>query len=145
MNKSEQCEKTYGLMVELMRTSQALIDFLAGILKKHGVTSVEYDVLESLFSVEGQTLSEISACTYISNNTLTGVIDRLVGKHFLERYGCSHDRRCVRVKLTESGMQQVKNIRAELLTALDDRIGATVSCSDAGSVMKFLSSVRAGI
>lgn len=145
MKQSAQCEATYGLMLELMRTTQAVVDFLARILKTHGITSVEYDVLESLFTVEGQTLSEISGCTYISNNTLTGVIDRLVGKNYIERYGCSHDRRCVRVKLTEYGRRQVESIRGELLTALDKQIGETVSCSDAGAFMKFLGAVRAGI
>jgi MarR family transcriptional regulator, 2-MHQ and catechol-resistance regulon repressor len=68
-----------------------------------GLTSSQFDVIVSLGGTDGLSCKELSERTLITKGTLTGVLDRLVLKGYLERQPSHHDRRMSLVKLTPEG------------------------------------------
>lgn len=68
-----------------------------------GLTSSQFDVLVTLGDTDGMTCKELSEKTLVTKGTLTGVIDRLETKGFIERFPSRNDRRCTTIQLTTKG------------------------------------------
>jgi MarR family 2-MHQ and catechol resistance regulon transcriptional repressor len=115
------------LMRELVRTYQAFADFDARGHRDSGLTTGQADVIFTLGNTEGMTFKEIGERTLITKGTLTGVIDRLEAKGLVERVAHPGDRRCTRVRLTETGQDCFeKRFTAHIayLKSRFDRLGA---------------------
>src|ERR671937_761672 len=67
------------------------------------LTPSQFDVIATLGDSDGMTCSELSAATLVTKGTLTGVLDRLEKKGLIRRTAVKGDRRCIKVRLTESG------------------------------------------
>jgi DNA-binding MarR family transcriptional regulator len=71
---------------------------------------------------EHTTMGQLAEETGQVSATMTGIIDRLVERGWVERYGSSHDRRTVLVRLTEAGLAKLNDVyharRAVLATNL---------------------------
>ncbi|MDX1460391.1 MAG: MarR family transcriptional regulator [Xanthomonadales bacterium] len=95
------------LMRELVRAYQAFASFDAQLHRGSGfgLTVSQADVIFTLGNTSGMTCSEIGERTLITKGTLTGVIDRLEKKGLVERTRLHTDQRCIRVSLTDRGVQ----------------------------------------
>src|SRR5438552_7638018 len=98
--------------LNVLRTSDRLQIRFARLLREHGLTSSQYNVLRILRG-EGKPLPilEIADRTITVVPGITGLIDRLEEAGFVERKRCEKDRRVIYVALTDKG--------AETLASLD--------------------------
>ncbi|MCW9035126.1 MAG: MarR family transcriptional regulator [Rhodospirillales bacterium] len=89
------------------------------MLHDDGVTHVQAFVLDRLFKQDGLTQTELSERMDIGTVTVSGLVDRLEAKGWVERKPDSKDRRAKRVWLTS----KVGNIRKKMsgcITQLND-------------------------
>jgi len=91
------------LVRALAEAYQAFERFDTGLLREHGLTGAQADVVFTLGNTEGMTLTELGRRTLITKGTLTGVVDRLEGKGLVGREDHHSDRRCFLVRLTPKG------------------------------------------
>ncbi|MBI9106472.1 MAG: winged helix-turn-helix transcriptional regulator [Spirochaetales bacterium] len=84
-------------------------------------------VLCALCKKNSPNIKEISAELSLPMSTLTGIFNKLVSRGLVSRDRCKHDRRVVRVDLTEKGQEaaKIKNrtsqkFAVEILNSLSD-------------------------
>lgn len=68
-----------------------------------GLTPPQFDIIATLGNTPGMTATELGDKTLITKGTLTGVVDRLAGRGWVERVAHESDGRCQIIRLTESG------------------------------------------
>src|SRR5918911_4943166 len=97
--------------LSVLRTSDRLQICLTRLLREHGLTPSQYNVLRILRG-EGKPLPilEIASRTITVVPGITGLIDRLEQAGFVNRLRCEKDRRVIYVALTDQG----SNILADL-------------------------------
>src|SRR5258708_28678905 len=75
----------------------------------------EVDVLGALARSEaGLNCSEIAETTLITKGGITGVLDRLEARGFVQRLPSREDRRSIRIQLTEKGVEFCRELFAKL-------------------------------
>src|SRR6266481_3581208 len=104
-------------LLSIMRTSDRLQIRSARLLREHGLTPSQYNVLRILRG-EGKPLPilEIANRTITVVPGITGLIDRLEQAGFVERVRCETDRRVIFVALADPG--------TTALAALDEPLAA---------------------
>src|SRR5262245_28524874 len=97
--------------VSLMRTADRLQIRFARLLREHGVTPSQYNVLRILRG-EGQPLPilEIASRTITVVPGITGLIDRLEQAGLVNRLRCEKDRRVIYVALTDRGAKTLADL-----------------------------------
>jgi DNA-binding MarR family transcriptional regulator len=103
--------------LNVVRSSDQLQIRFARLLREHGLTPSQYNILRILRG-EGKPLPilEIASRTITVVPGITGLIDRLEQAGFVNRLRCEKDRRVIYVALTDLGL--------EALAALDEPLGA---------------------
>jgi DNA-binding MarR family transcriptional regulator len=76
----------------------------------------EWMILETLFEdfAGGTTMRQLSSIIGMKPSSLTGVVDALVERGWIERHSSETDRRVVNVGLTQTGREYVLNVRQHL-------------------------------
>jgi MarR family transcriptional regulator, 2-MHQ and catechol-resistance regulon repressor len=74
-------------------------------IRTFGLTSPQFDILATLGNTPGMTFKELGTKTLITKGTLTGVIDRLEERRYVERIDSKVDGRSTLVRLTKLGQQ----------------------------------------
>ena len=92
--------KSVRLLAECL---QGFERFVAEPVRQHGLTHPQFDIIATLGNTPGITYKELGERTLITKGTLTGVIDRLEQKGFVERVRNCDDRRSFHVRLTAAG------------------------------------------
>lgn len=72
-------------------------------IRRLGLTPPQFDIIATLGNTPGMTATELGEKTLITKGTLTGVVDRLVGRGWVERVAHDSDRRCQIIRLTPAG------------------------------------------
>lgn len=86
------------------KTAQQVTRRSRDALAEHGITPVQYAVLNVLWEKDGQSLAEIGARLVLDSATMTGVADRLEAAGLVARGPAANgDRRVSCLLLTESG------------------------------------------
>ena len=76
----------------------------------------EVDVLGALARSEaGLNCSEIAEMTLITKGGITGILDRLEARGFVQRLPSREDRRSIRIHLTEKGVEFCRELFAKLV------------------------------
>ncbi|MDP1929612.1 MAG: MarR family transcriptional regulator [Thiobacillus sp.] len=95
---------------EFLPTVQALVQCYqafeldsAAHIRALGLTPPQFDIIATLGNTRGMTATVLGEKTLITKGTLTGVVDRLVERGWVERAAHDSDRRCQIVRLTPSG------------------------------------------
>ena len=95
---------------EFLPTVQALVQCYqafeldsAAHIRALGLTPPQFDIIATLGNTSGMTATVLGEKTLITKGTLTGVVDRLVERGWVERAAHDSDRRCQIVRLTPSG------------------------------------------
>ncbi|KAB2318700.1 MarR family transcriptional regulator [Betaproteobacteria bacterium SCN1] len=95
---------------EFLPTVQALVQCYQAFeacsdshIRTLGLTPPQFDIVATLGNTPGMTSKELGEKTLITKGTLTGVIDRLVERGWVERAAHDRDRRCQIVRLTSAG------------------------------------------
>ncbi len=72
-------------------------------------------ILDELDNAKGKTMRELTEILAIPPSSVTGLVDALVERQTLERISDPEDRRIVRVRLTNTGLEYVTKIRTHLM------------------------------
>lgn len=95
-------------------------------LERHGLTSVDLDVLLALGGpAEGQlqpTMSDLAARTGLTPSGTTRVVDRLVSRGLVARSACPTDRRITHVSLTPLGARVLDAALPDHLGVLEEAL-----------------------
>jgi DNA-binding MarR family transcriptional regulator len=102
--------------LNILRTSDRLQLQFARLLREHGLTPSQYNVLR-IVRGEGKPLPilEIAERTVTVVPGITGLIDRLEQAGFVNRVRCETDRRVIYVALTDKGAGVLANLDQPLL------------------------------
>jgi DNA-binding MarR family transcriptional regulator len=102
---------------DFLPTVQALVHcfqaFEAGSgahIRTLGLTPPQFDIIATLGNTQGMTATELGEKTLITKGTLTGVVDRLIDRGWVERAAHDSDRRCQIIRLTKSGEALFKQV-----------------------------------
>lgn len=87
----------------LVQCYQAFEAYSAADIRAMGLTPPQFDVIATLGNTPGMTATELGDKTLITKGTLTGVVDRLSERGWVERVAHDSDRRCQIVRLTQAG------------------------------------------
>lgn len=105
-------------MRALVRAYQTFSSYSEAFVRQYDLTSGQFDVIATLGNTSGMLMGDIGEKTLITKGTLTGIVDRLEKKGFVEREVPTDNRRCVLVRLTPSGQQLFENIFPEHIADL---------------------------
>ena len=89
-----------------------------------GITARQATLLWLIRRSPGLSLAELAAEEDISPPALSGHVDRLEAAGLVERIRSGKDRRRVGLRLTESGSQLLRRVRARRTTWLAERMGS---------------------
>src|SRR6516164_8879815 len=108
--------------LDVVRTSDQLHIRFGRLLREHGLTPSQYNILRILRG-EGAPLPilEIASRTITVVPGITGLIDRLEHAGFVVRKRCPKDRRVIYVALTDQGMETLA-VLEEPLTGLRHKL-----------------------
>src|SRR6266436_6714375 len=104
-------------LLSVVRTSDRLQIRCARLLREHGLTPSQYNVLRILRGA-GQPLPilEIASRTITVVPGITGLIDRLEQAGFVNRVRCEQDRRVIYVALANKGTRTLATLDAPLVS-----------------------------
>ena len=98
------------------------------VLRRHDMTWTGFVVLWVVWIWDGMETRHVADSADISKATLTGVVKTLEGRGLILREGDDHDRRLVRLRLTEAGVDLMQRIypefnavESEIIAHLSDR------------------------
>src|SRR5215467_689276 len=108
--------------LNVMRTSDQLQIRFARMLREHGLTPSQYNILRILRG-EGKPLPilDIASRTITVVPGITGLIDRLEKAGLVNRVRCEHDRRIIYVALSDHGSEALADLD-EPLAALHHKL-----------------------
>lgn len=92
--------------VELQRAADRLMQQVAELLKPHGISATQYNVLRILRGAQPEPLScgEIAERMFTHAPDITRLLDRMEAPGLIARCRESEDRRVVRASITEKGL-----------------------------------------
>lgn len=100
---------TTSLWVRFLRFNLLSNKRLQDNLEKRNLTPPQFYVLATIGYAGGLPFGEIGEKMMVTVSNLTGIVDRLEEKGVVARERDFHDRRVVRVRLTEKGSKLYKN------------------------------------
>ena len=100
---------TTSLWVRFLRFNLVSNKKLQDDLDRLDLTSPQFYVLATIGYAGGLPFGEIGQKMMVTVSNLTGIVDRLEEKRLVVRERDAHDRRVVRVMLTDKGMKVYKN------------------------------------
>ena len=123
---------------EFLPTVQAMVQCYqafemntAAHIRSLGLTPPQFDIIATLGNTQGMTASVLGEKTLITKGTLTGVVDRLVARGWVERAAHDSDRRCQIVRLTASGEALFAQVFPDHLAYLAARFGSASAADHA--------------
>lgn len=126
----------------VLRTGDQLQIRFARLLREHGLTPSQYNVLRILRG-EGKPLPvlEIAGRTITVVPGITGLIDRLEQAGFVNRVRCAEDRRVIYVALTDRGTATLAALDGPLI-ALHHKLLGHLSRAELKELIRLLEKVR---
>lgn len=128
--------------LSVLRTSDQLQIRFTRLLREHGLTSSQYNVLRILKG-EGKPLPilEIASRTITVVPGITGLIDRLEQAGLVKRVRCQQDRRVVYVALAEHGKRAVAALDRPI-AELHEKLLGHLSRTELKELIRLLEKVR---
>ncbi|MEZ4949583.1 MAG: MarR family transcriptional regulator [Saprospiraceae bacterium] len=111
------------VQVNLVYTASRLNHAMLVDLKKHGITTQQYNILRILKGryPSPMTVKDLAARMIDKTSNASRLVDRLVSKNYVIRDLCEKDRRRVDVVITEEGIKFIDQITPDLNEAIDKR------------------------
>lgn len=103
IKKDPTINKQQRMVIDIIHTAQWLDERISSILKTHGITHAQFNILKNVQAAHPEPLSvkEIKDTIMFKNSDVTRLIDRLVNKGMLCREICSVNRRKVDISITK--------------------------------------------
>jgi DNA-binding MarR family transcriptional regulator len=128
--------------LSILRTSDQLQIRFARLLREHGLTPSQYNVLRILRG-EGKPLPilEVASRTVTVVPGITGLIDRLEQAGLVNRLRCEKDRRIIYVALTDEGDERLATLD-EPIGMLERKLLGSLSAVELKELIRLLEKVR---
>ena len=124
--------------IEILPTLRALVECYqafeassAADIRAAGLTPPQFDIVATLGNTAGMTATELGEKTLITKGTLTGVVDRLVARGWVERVAHESDRRCQIIRLTIAGERLFSTVFPAHMDYLAERFAGTAAAEHA--------------
>jgi DNA-binding MarR family transcriptional regulator len=117
-------ERFLRTLRELARCYQAFERYSGAHVRELGLTPDQFDIVATLGNTAGMTFKELGEQTLITKGTLTGVVDRLEARGFVERIASETDRRSTIVRLTRAGEREFSRTFPAHIAHLKGAFGA---------------------
>ena len=128
--------------LNIVRTSDQLQIRFARLLREHGLTTSQYNVLRILRGERNPLpILEIASRTITVVPGITGLIDRLEEASFVRRLRCERDRRVVYVALTDRATKTLAALD-EPLAALHRKVLGRLSKDELKELIRLLEKLR---
>jgi DNA-binding MarR family transcriptional regulator len=121
------------LIAEWQRVTHHLLATLDDELSDLGLSAAEVNALACFAGAPARSIRELVGATGQRPSTLTGVLDRLERRGLVERRPHPHDRRSVRVHLTDAG-----HTAADEVDAAFARVEARLPAAEVRSLLATL-------
>jgi DNA-binding MarR family transcriptional regulator len=124
--------------VNILFTSAWLENEHRQLLKPHGITLPQFNVLRILRGQKGNPIAVMGVCERMidKSSNASRLIDKLIERGFVKRTVCPQDRRQVDVVITEKGLSLINETDA--LTVEMDRLLSNVLSSEQATEMSGL-------
>jgi MarR family transcriptional regulator, 2-MHQ and catechol-resistance regulon repressor len=109
----EEQRRALRLWIILARAYAAVQSHSQADIERHGLTTGEFGILESLYHKGPMLLGEVQRRILVSSGGITYLVDRLEAKGLVERRHCPGDRRARYAALTERGEGLIRQIFPE--------------------------------
>jgi MarR family 2-MHQ and catechol resistance regulon transcriptional repressor len=106
----EQTDRALKLWVVLSRAHAAVAAHSQADIARHGLTPMEFGILEALHHKGPMILGEVQKKILVTSGGVTYLVDRLAAKGLVERRRCEHDRRAYYAALTPEGEALIREI-----------------------------------
>ena len=105
------------VLLDLLRLHEELLADVTALLKEHGVTAPQYNVLRILRGAGpgGLTGTGLAAAMITRVPDVTRLVDRLQGAGLVRRERCREDRRVVHVRVEAAGLALLARLDAPML------------------------------
>lgn len=129
-------------LLNLLRSSDQLQNRFGRLLRQHGLTSSQYNVLRILRG-EGKPLPclEVAQRTIQVVPAITGLIDRLEQAGLVQRDRCEKDRRVVYVSITPAGVALLGELDEPIL-ALHKKLLGHLTATELRELIRLLEKAR---
>ena len=115
----EATAQSLKLWVVLSRAHAAVSAHAQADIARHGLTFMEFGVLEALYHKGPLLLGEVQRKILVTSGGVTYLVDRLAGRGLVERRRCPTDRRAYYAALTPEGEAVIADIFPAHAAALD--------------------------
>ncbi|WP_020614925.1 MarR family winged helix-turn-helix transcriptional regulator [Paenibacillus daejeonensis] len=116
-------ELSLKLFVVLSKVHKAMMDQAVQDMKRHGLSSTEFMILELLYHKGPSPLQQIGDKVLITSGSITYNIDKLEKKGLLRRAPSAADRRVIYAEMTDAGKLWMDDAFPLHAQALDDAMG----------------------
>ena len=130
------------LVKQLASTYQAFESYSAKHIKEMGLTVTQFDIVATLGNQRPMTCKELGEKTLILKGTMTGVLERLEAKGFIEKLPNDADGRSYKIGLTKTGDQLFKKCFPEHLQYLE-KVFKQISKKEIDQAIQTLQTVKA--
>jgi DNA-binding MarR family transcriptional regulator len=114
-------EKFWESFPYVWYTIRTRVDRMA--VDNHCLTMQQYAILRSIYHGR-DSVSELAKKRNISRPAVSRAVDNLVNLGYVERFPLPHDRRYVRLELTESGLQLLEQQKTRIQTWMASKLAA---------------------
>lgn len=97
------------IVMRLRQIVQEISKHSKHLQEKYQITLPQLICLKEVASHGPIAIGALSKIVFINNSTVTGIIDRLENRKFVQRVRISKDRRKVHIEITEAGQQFIKD------------------------------------
>lgn len=104
--------------LKLNRAAESVAQSDFQIMKKNGLTSTQFGIMETLYHKGPLCQKELGEKLLRSGGNITKVIDNLERDGYAVRKRDIHDRRYFRIELTEKGLKKIKLVFPKVLENL---------------------------
>ncbi|UHA75036.1 MarR family winged helix-turn-helix transcriptional regulator [Paenibacillus sp. 481] len=136
-NFSPEIQESLKLFVVLTRASRAIMDAAQQDIKRYGLNSSEFAVLELLYHKGATPIQQIGGKILLASGTMTYVVDKLVNKQLIARVSCQKDRRVIYAELTAEGEELMQRIFPQHAEALHEAM-SNLAAEDRAELTRML-------
>jgi MarR family transcriptional regulator, organic hydroperoxide resistance regulator len=111
--------------LNLLKTADVLEQATAAALKPYGISGTQYNVLRILRGAgpDGLRCSEIGSRMITRDPDITRLLDRMETRKLVVRQREEKDRRVVLTRITEAGLELLRELQQPLETLLETKLG----------------------
>jgi DNA-binding MarR family transcriptional regulator len=129
-------------IVNIMYTSRFLEERAGAVVKPHGITLPQFNILRILRGQKGKPASVklLTERMLDKSSNASRLVDKLLEKGLVQRATCPKDRRAVEVTITETGLELLETMAA--WARENEPIPANLSEAEAGLLSDLLDKLR---